>query len=271
MNTAIESPGCPICGDATTRFRKLAAHDLCRCGSCGHSHLAIAEATAQVIYNDHYAGFRSDPVFEVRSRRLLQDLVVPRVRPPARLLDVGCGNGEFLAVARDAGYEVTGVDVSTAARDLCASRGLDVRVGDLRVAEILGEARFDVITFWDVLEHLPDPRSFLRAARNRLRPGGHVLIKTPGTSPTTVRVAAAVPRAAGALLQAPSHVQYFQRPAVDRLLDDAGFAGRQWIDAPAMRAAPTGGRWRRRLARHLVRTFQRVVGDRNLVVIAERA
>ena len=227
--------------------------------------------TVEVIYNDHYAGFREDPVFHRAASRVLAEEIAARVPPPARLLDVGCGNGEFLAIARGAGYEVEGIDVSTSAQTLCRERGISVRVGDLRsAASFAADERFDVITFWDVVEHLPDPRSFLDRSRELLGPDGHVLIKTPRTSPTSVRIAAAMPRLGRPLLQAPSHLQYFQRSGLARLLRDAGFGIQHWVDVHAMRAAATGGSVWRRATRLAMRVLREAAGDGNLLVLAQR-
>jgi 2-polyprenyl-3-methyl-5-hydroxy-6-metoxy-1,4-benzoquinol methylase len=266
------SDRCPVCGAADAeRVVTLAGGPLRRC-RCGHAFLEItAPDELETIYNDHYAGFRDDPVFRRAATRVLTDDVRPLVAPPARLLDVGCGNGEFLRVARDAGYRVCGIDISAASADLVRRHGIDVRVGDLRAPGVFrDDERFDLITFWDVVEHLPDPRSFLARARELLAPGGHVLVKTPGTSPASVRMVARVPRLAGALLQAPSHVQFFQRDGLDRLLRDAGFGAPRWLAARPMRS-PAGGGLKRRLKHGIVRGLQRFNGDHNFLVVAERA
>lgn len=260
-----------MCGaTSTVVLARPRGGDLRRCSSCGHAFLVAERAAAEAVYNDHYAGFRDDPVFEREARCVLTEELLPRARPPARLLDVGCGNGAFLELARDAGYDVVGIDVADAAIARGRARGFDVRAGDLREPGCLGTARFDVITFWDVVEHLPDPRSFLQRAYELLNPDGHVLIKTPRTSAATVRVSAVVPRSAGALLQAPSHVQYFARAGIEALLRATGFDRVSWLPSRPMRSQQRGGSVRRRVARTLVRTFQRIAGDGNLLVIAQR-
>jgi 2-polyprenyl-3-methyl-5-hydroxy-6-metoxy-1,4-benzoquinol methylase len=127
-----------------------------------------------------------------------------------------------------------------------------------------------LITFWDVVEHLPDPASFLRRAFELLSPGGRVLIKTPKTSSTSVSLSARVPRLAGALLQAPSHLQYFHEDGIRSLAQRVGFTSIDFLPLGGMRSAATGGRLRRRLARRAVRTFQRLAGDGNILAIARK-
>ena len=263
---------CPVCtGAVTDVLGSLAGRPLRRCSTCGHRFLEVeTAASVEAIYDDHYAGFREDLVFRREASRLLADELTRRVPPPARVLDVGCGNGEFLLVARDAGYQVVGVDVSAAAGALCRQRGIEAHVGDFRSPEVIGdEPRFQLITFWDVVEHLPDPASFLARARALLSPGGYVLIKTPLTSAASTRVSTLVPRLAGALLQAPSHIQYFDAEGLVAMLTRIGFRAVERLPRRGMRAPATGGRWRRRLARRALREFQRVVGDGNLLVLAQ--
>lgn len=77
-----------------------------------------------------------------------------------RLLDVGCGNGSFLELARQAGWEVVGVDPDPEAVAVACSRGLDVRQGDISVLDP-SKDQFDGITMSYVIEHVHDPRTTL--------------------------------------------------------------------------------------------------------------
>lgn len=248
----------------------LSGRALRQCDACRHRFLEIPTAdSVEVIYNDHYAGFRDDPVFHRSAVRVLAEHVRPRVAPPGKLLDVGCGNGEFLAIARDAGYVVDGIDVSASAKQLCGRRGISVRVGDVRApSQFSADERFDIITFWDVIEHLPDPHGFLARARELLRPGGYVLVKTPRTSLASVRLSAAVPRLAGALIQTPAHVQFFEKEGLAAMLHRAGFGDATWIAVGGMRSSVEVGTLRRRVVWWAVRNARRVAGDGNLLVLA---
>lgn len=107
--------------------------------------------------------------------RLLQK-VAP---PPARLLDVGSAHGHFLYWAREAGYSVSGFEISDSA-SACAAELLGP--GVIRYAADLGSAgyspcAFDVITMLDVLYYSREPLSLLRKAFDLLRSGGHLLIR----------------------------------------------------------------------------------------------
>lgn len=90
---------------------------------------------------------------------------------PLRLLDFGCGDGEFLTLCHQFGFETTGVDRSTARRD---------KAGDVFASiDELGDRTFHVITLFEVLEHLEEPASILAILRKHLLPGGILIIETP--------------------------------------------------------------------------------------------
>jgi len=101
--------------------------------------------------------------------------------PPSRigtLLDVGCGNGEFIGRMRDLGWSVTGVDPDPAAVKWGQSKGLEIFQGT--VSDIPSNKRYDAITLSHVIEHVQDPVGLLRECRRRLRPQtGNIVITTP--------------------------------------------------------------------------------------------
>jgi 2-polyprenyl-3-methyl-5-hydroxy-6-metoxy-1,4-benzoquinol methylase len=103
-----------------------------------------------------------------------------------RLLDVGCGFGFFLDEARRQSWEVVGVEPSLD-QAAWARKNLRLRVlADLGSPELqLGQ--FDVVTIWDVIEHVTDTRALLRRCRELLRPGGLLLVKTPNADGLLLR------------------------------------------------------------------------------------
>jgi 2-polyprenyl-3-methyl-5-hydroxy-6-metoxy-1,4-benzoquinol methylase len=97
----------------------------------------------------------------------------------ARFLDVGCGNGSFLAAMRDFGWDVVGVEPDTKAVAVARNDfGLDVKVGTLEDVRF-PTGVFDVVRMNHVIEHLPDPIHTLRECYRVLRPGGRLVIYTP--------------------------------------------------------------------------------------------
>lgn len=101
-----------------------------------------------------------------------------KYRQTCMLLDVGCGFGLFLNEARRRGWEAVGVEPAQHQADWGRQHlGLQV-LPDLDSRE-LQPGQFDVITLWDVIEHVADPGKLLTRCRELLRPGGLLLVKTP--------------------------------------------------------------------------------------------
>ena len=97
------------------------------------------------------------------------------------LLEVGVGSGANLAELYPAGVELTGIEPDAQAAELARQRGLGaIHTGTLEEAErFLGEERFDVITLFDVLEHIQEDRTALRVLFRHLAPGGWLILTVP--------------------------------------------------------------------------------------------
>lgn len=99
-----------------------------------------------------------------------------------RLLDVGCGNGEFLARMRELGWEVVGFEPDSRAAAVARKvAGVSVFSGDLNDQELI-PGSFDAVTMNNVIEHLAEPLPALERVRDLLKSGGHLVIQTPNVS-----------------------------------------------------------------------------------------
>ena len=210
---------CPVC-DATARydfsgrdlmFDRYERHDYFRCPACGcvFHHPMPDMATIAGFYPPSYDIYDEDkrarPLTRIKravlghrhgyrhladgaADRLLARLAAPFVQlapPPwtagGRLLDVGCGNGRFLATMREMGWTVQGVEFSEDGVRACRKAGMPVHHGDLFSAGF-ADATFDVITVRHVIEHIPQPRPFMAELARILKPGGRLVIETPNSN-----------------------------------------------------------------------------------------
>jgi 2-polyprenyl-3-methyl-5-hydroxy-6-metoxy-1,4-benzoquinol methylase len=131
-----------------------------------------------------------------------------------RVLDVGCGSGQILLLLRDAGFtHLLGIDPFIP-KSLTHAGG--VRVLKAELSEVKG--KFDLITFHHVLEHLEDPVSMLRQARQLLAPGGQILVRIPLSD----SLAAQTYREHWVALDAPRHITLQTRRSMEILAQKTG-------------------------------------------------
>jgi 2-polyprenyl-3-methyl-5-hydroxy-6-metoxy-1,4-benzoquinol methylase len=234
-DTAVVQEGAPLAGDESVRFRSSGteiSHDrIVRCRRCGLEYVN-PRLRSDTILEGYSEGSDETFVSQAGSRertfrrslafltRSLPAELRARIGGPdrPRILDVGTAGGSFLAVARDAGWDVAGVEPN---RWLCdwARRhyGLQIDNGALFDQRYAAES-FDVVTLWDVLEHVPDPRALLEEVRRVLRPGGVLLVNFPDKGSLAAR---AMGRRWVFILTV--HIYYFTRQTLRRLLDETGF------------------------------------------------
>lgn len=174
---------CPVCCKASDR-QHLGSHDaytLFRCDRCEVHFWDPMKGPGETWYvsSEDYRVNRYQPEPGAWRFRMFLEL---KGGTGMRLLDVGCGTGELVAAARDRGYEAMGVDFDPGAIQLARStHGLskvfhqDVRGLDHQFRR----SWFDVITFFEVLEHLEDPRRFLLDVRRLLKPSGRIAMSVP--------------------------------------------------------------------------------------------
>ena len=160
------------------------------CSQCGLLFLSPQpdEEEIQQYYPDEYIPFqtaiqderswlrRTDRRYGLYKRcRAIQRLT----SKPGRILDVGCATGIFLDGMQQRGWEANGVEPSSFAAEYARRRfGLEVHLGYLEDARF-PDGYFDVITFWDVIEHVPSPMLMLAEVERILKPGGWLVLSLP--------------------------------------------------------------------------------------------
>jgi ubiquinone biosynthesis O-methyltransferase len=145
-----------------------------------------------------------------------------------KVLDIGCGNGAVSASLADKGADVTGVDLSESGIALARAQHPNVRwetasvYTDLRAR--LGSS-FDVVISLEVIEHLFEPRLFLRRAFEALRPGGRIVLSTPyhGYLKNVALALSGQLDAHFTVLWDGGHIKFFSWRTLRALLEEAGF------------------------------------------------
>jgi methionine biosynthesis protein MetW len=146
----------------------------------------------------------------------------------SRVLDVGCSTGNFgEALQKFKGCTTVGVDINEADIAEAKARLSEAHVLDIRepgAGDLLGT--FDVVVFGDVIEHLPDPRSVLRAVHELLNPGGVIVYSIPNMGHVSVRMDlmdGRFPYTEIGLLDK-THLHFYDRAEVNGVFEDSGFA-----------------------------------------------
>lgn len=136
------------------------------------------------------------------------------------LLDVGCANGQFLEYASKYGISSLGIDISEEMVGVARKNGLNCEVADLFDLD----GAFDLVTFWDVVEHVMDPLAVLEKTRTLLNPGGEVVIQTPCTGMVSELFGEKW------LYYLPiQHIHLFSQEALFALLSRTGYSITSWV------------------------------------------
>jgi ubiquinone/menaquinone biosynthesis C-methylase UbiE len=179
---------------------------------------------AGALHDDVWAAVPAD----ARPERfaLRRDFLLAHVRAGQRVLDVGCGAGEFSAALLEAGAQPVAVDVAAEALRRARERvpGLDARLWAAGEPLPLHDAAVDAVWAGEVLEHVADVAPWLSELRRVLRPHGTLLLTTPHHGPGTLLRLALSPRRFAAHFEPRSdHVRFFSPRTLRELLHDLGF------------------------------------------------
>lgn len=238
----MESTNCKLCSssskdaEALGTFRDIAfgkpgTFPLVRCNTCGLIYYSLRPNNKEInkYYPDEYLPYRK-PIQDERYRlirwarwrniRKRSQIIERYVTKPTRtILDVGCSTGIFLNAMQIAGWKTQGIEINSKAAKFARQRfGLDVFDGELDNLQIPAES-FDVITFWDVIEHTYDPLTTLKKSHRLLKDNGIVVMTLPHLESLDHRLFGTE----WIGYDAPRHLYIFPRYVMKKLLIAANF------------------------------------------------
>lgn len=214
-----EQIACPICeGAKFTRLFEVKGEPFVRCDGCGLMLINPRPVYEQVMdtYDAGYSrGYAQKLEKKLRRVRRWVAAVKCRYETGGRWLDVGCSIGAVVVAAKEAGYEAYGIDVEpwglNYAREQLGLRHLDQGLLEEKDYPM---AYFDVISLYEVIEHVPDLNGLVAELARILRPGGVLDIRTPDMGhwrvPTPIETWDAI--------KPSEHLYYFNASTLGRLL-----------------------------------------------------
>ena len=213
-------PTCVVCAAALEPWLTAARDpqsgerfDVLRCPACGLGVINPIPADLGRFYGAEYYGTRHGFTARYRCWRRMR-LLRRHVAATGRLLDVGCGEGDFLAAAARDGWRAVGVERGERIRDTAQS-GLDVRGS---VDELRGLGSFDVVTLWHSFEHMTEPTRELDRVLELLADGGTLILVVPDFGGIQARTFGT----SWFHLDVPRHVHHFSQQALLELIESRG-------------------------------------------------
>jgi|SRR3989344_5060019 len=211
---------------AWRRFGSKNSFDIFKCAKCGTLSVLPTPRVEPNLYEQNYfeggkEGFgyvdydKDKEAMRGVLTRILEEL--EGVSSGRNLLDVGAATGYFLDLARAQGWQTSGVEISPFASERARAKGLSVITGT--PGDLPGGHKFDVITLWDVIEHMPEPNLDVDLLAEMLSPGGVLAIITPDATSLYARLRGL----SWHLLVPPEHINCFSRRGLRLFLERHGF------------------------------------------------
>lgn len=195
---------CPLCSGSDLREQCRAKdphygipglHRVVRCADCSLTFLnpMYSDEELRSLYpKDYYAYQNSPPAprWKAALKKLLgywHGTKEPPFSKPGRFLDIGCGNGQFVAFMRAKGWDACGVEMNQIAADAGRTKGLKIFCGSIEDAGFLSDS-FDYVRASHSLEHMAHPHRAVAEIERILKPEGQLLVAVPNTRSLPARI-----------------------------------------------------------------------------------
>jgi len=184
------SPECPVC---TSRDSKIllekstlwrsAPVRMFRCHKCRAAFQETSATHFDHAMYDYYAervGLPRDQLYDPLTTSRYEAVLdsLGKKCQGRKLLDVGCGQGQFVHTAIKQGWDAAGIDLSQSAIAICKTVGVPCEIQDFFSPDLKSK-HYDLLTLFEVIEHVPDPGKFIDRAYDLLKPGGILYLTTP--------------------------------------------------------------------------------------------
>ena len=212
---------CLICNNTAIKDLQGFEHKgLVKCSGCGF--VFMKRIPSQKELHDYYSvyAYQQEKNMPEPTRVSLEGLIdqFEKYRKNNRMLDVGCGEGWILELAKKRGWEVYGTEFSDRAIEICRQKGIKMYEGVLDPAKI-AERDFDVIISSETIEHINNPQQELKSMHQLLRKGGLIYITTPNFNSYLRRWL----KDRFHIITYPEHLSYYTRSTLNKLLRSQGF------------------------------------------------
>ena len=213
---------CPVCFSTARRreFFKFGIEIVC-CEECSLRYAAKVPVSTEDIYSDEdylptavESYMKNVSYRKVRFGKERVELISQQIGNPhgKYILDIGCGTGWFLEVAKEHGFKAYGQELGKELAHWTSER-LATMIFDKPISKISTEIKFDVITMFDLLEHVPNPLQLISDCKNLLNKGGIIVVFTPNFDSLSVHVM----KEYSNLVVPAEHLTYFTQKSVEFL------------------------------------------------------
>ncbi|XDD49028.1 class I SAM-dependent methyltransferase [Leptospira sp. WS92.C1] len=223
------SETCPCCKNSDWKFLYHSTFNhynipiyLCEC--CGLQIQYPRPKASELYTEEYYTGnadfsYRDERKTERFDRYVWKARIknIQKFKQSGEFLDVGCSFGGFLNCAQEAGFRVTGVEISPYSAEVAKARGFQVFQGEFIDAD-LPENFFDVVTLVEVIEHLSEPALVFKKFFRILKPGGLLLLQTANFEGLQ-----AIEAGSAYHYYLPGHFYYYSESNLKKILDQSGF------------------------------------------------
>jgi 2-polyprenyl-3-methyl-5-hydroxy-6-metoxy-1,4-benzoquinol methylase len=201
--------------------------DIFKCKRCGLGWIDGANFKREAVSSYFTDGLDETYEKERKNRKKTADILIrkiKKIKPCGRLLDIGCYSGIFLEVAQKYNYDIFGIEASSSALEIARQKVIgDFRSGMAEdVLSQFPDRYFDIITLFDVLEHLGEPKEILLLIKSKLKDDGLLVFSTPDFSSLVAKIQR---EKWHAIL--PHHLYYFSIKNLKILLRENGFRNKK--------------------------------------------